>query len=1237
MRYAELIKFDPIETVVQLRSADKTTEAKRLVSNYAISDEMAEKFTDLVIPQLQFDHPADNKGLLVVGNYGTGKSHLMSVISAVAEHAELIDAVTNENVRTAARQIAGKFKVIRIEIGATEMSLRDIIAQETESQLADLNVAYRFPDAGVVTNNKVVFDNLMKAFHAQFPNHGFLIVVDELLDYLRSRKDYDLILDLNFLREIGEVCRDLKLRFIAGVQEAIFDSPRFAFVADSLRRVKDRYEQLQIARTDVKFVVIRRLLRKTADQQTQIRDYLTPFTKFYGHMNERMDEFVNLFPIHPDYIDTFERITFAEKREVLRTLSNAMKAKLNDEVPVEYPGLIAYDSYWATLRENAAFRSVPEIKAVIDCSHVLESRINQAFTRPAYKEMALRLVYGLSVHRLTTGDIHAPLGATPEELRDGLCLYQPEIEDLGGDPADDLLSHVETVLREIHRTASGQFISSNKDNRQFYIDLKKTDDYDALIDKRAETLDKGQLDRYYYAALIQVMECGDTTYVTGYRIWEHELEWSAQRASRSGYLFFGAPNDRSTAAPSRDFYLYFLQPHDPPSFKDEKKADEVYFKLTGQDDAFLAILRRYAAAMDLSSTASGHAKSTYQSKASDHLKQLVGWLREHMMDAFQITYQGKRKSLVSWIEGAPSNDSEHRNVRDMINLVGSRCLGPHFEDQAPEYPKFTVLITKENRRQAAEDALRAIAGQTRTRQAVAVLDALEVLDDERIDPSRSRYGRHILSLFSKKGSGQVVNRSELFQDVVGVEYMAPTTFRLEPEWVVVTLAAMVYSGDLVLSIPGAKFDATGLSDLASRDIDTLVQFKHVEPPKDWNLPGIKALFELSGLPTGYVQAVTQGQNAPVSELQERIQDRVQHLVMADQNLKSGLAFWGKQMLTDDDVLRYREKLSQSKQFLESLQAFNTPGKMKNFRHTAQDVHNKRQGIDVLEEVEALQTLINDLGPVASYLTTAAAVMPAKDEDWVIRMNQARDEVLGDLTDSAKRSKSGFRHETAKRLAGLKDAYTKIYLVLHSRARLGASDDKKKGALTHDTRLETLKALSTVELMPTQQLTELQNRLGSLKSCFSLIDQDLGANPICPHCEFKPGVEPTMAPASGALSAIDDDLDNMLEKWTQTLLTNLKDPTTQENLKLLPKSARVDIDSFLQEQELTSEPDAAFIKALKDVLSGLVRVVVKTDNLGRILSDGGVPSTPEDMKKRLEDYLNQLTRGKEPDKVRIVLE
>jgi hypothetical protein len=206
-----------------------------------------------------------------------------------------------------------------------------------------------------------------------YPDHGLLLVVDELLDYLRTRKDQELILDLNLLREVGESCRDLRFRFMAGVQEAIFDSPRFAFVADSIRRVKDRFEQVLIARKDVKFVVAERLLKKTGEQQAKIREYLTPFAKFYGHMNERMDEFVRLFPVHPDYIDTFERVTAVEKREVLKSLSRACEKPLDQEVPSGWPGLIAYDSYSTNLRENASFPAVPDIKAVIDCSQVLTS------------------------------------------------------------------------------------------------------------------------------------------------------------------------------------------------------------------------------------------------------------------------------------------------------------------------------------------------------------------------------------------------------------------------------------------------------------------------------------------------------------------------------------------------------------------------------------------------------------------------------------------------------------------------------------------------------------------------------------------------------------------------------------------------------------------------------------------------------------------------------------------------
>src|ERR1039457_3454111 len=98
MKYGDLIQFEPFESVVQLRDADEAAAARQLVETYVISAEMAERLFHLVIPQLQFDQPMDNKGLLVVGNYGTGKSHLMSVISAVAENSELAAHLNDKSV-----------------------------------------------------------------------------------------------------------------------------------------------------------------------------------------------------------------------------------------------------------------------------------------------------------------------------------------------------------------------------------------------------------------------------------------------------------------------------------------------------------------------------------------------------------------------------------------------------------------------------------------------------------------------------------------------------------------------------------------------------------------------------------------------------------------------------------------------------------------------------------------------------------------------------------------------------------------------------------------------------------------------------------------------------------------------------------------------------------------------------------------------------------------------------------
>ncbi len=1241
MKYGDLIQFEPLETVLQLRDANDPKAAEEMIKNYVISQEMAERLIDIVFAQLQFSNPRDNKALLIVGNYGTGKSHLMSVVSSIAEHAELVTYIANPKVAQAAASIAGKFKVIRSEFSAaTEMSLRDIVTKLLSEELAKLGVTYVFPPADQVTNHKPCFEDMMTAFHESYPDHGLLFVLDELLDYLESRKDQQVVQDLGFMRELAESCAELRFRCIAGVQEAIFDSHRFQFASDRLRRVKDRFEQVFIARNDIKFVVAERLLKKTAAQQANIRNYLTPFAKFYSKMNEQMDEFVRLFPVHPDYIDTFERVSAVEKRQILKSLSISMNKLLDVEIPSDYPGVIAYDSYWKELSADASYRTLPDIRDVMNVSGVLQDRVTRSFTRPAYKEMALRIVNALSLHRLTVNDIHSPMGATAQELRDTLCLYQSGIEDLGGDPADDLLSQVETVLREIHKTVSGQFISTNPDNHQFYLDLKKTDDFDAIIDQRSESLSSEALNRAYHKALYNILECSDLP-TTNYRnLWGDEIEWRERMSGRLGWLFFGTPRERSTAYPPRDFYLYFIQPFDTPKFKDDKLPDEVQFYLSGLDQTFKSALEKYAAALDLAGTASGHAKATYEAKSNGFQRAMNKWLQENQT-TFEIVYQGKRKPIMDWAKGQTVRDraglagNERINFRDLVNTVAGMCLAPHFENIAPQYPIFSVLVTSKNREQYAKDAIRVIAGGNPTKQATAVMDALGFLDGNRIVPAQSKYAQSIVSKLKQKLHGHVLNRTEILETVHGTDYLEPDGYRLEPEWVAVLLAALVYSGDIVLAIPGNKFDASKLAELATTPVSDIAAFKHIEPPKDWNLPGLQALFELLELAPGLAIEISQNKDGSISSLQDRIGSKVRRLVSSLQSTRDRMPFWGGYVLSEAEAEHYKTQLTTSKIFFESLQAYSTTGKLKNFRYSAEEVREQQTALDQLANIEKLQALVTELSPIATYLSKAEAVLPI-DHEWNDQVKAARADLLQQLGSVQERSKSNFRSQVSQRLTELKNSYIRIYAGLYAKCRLTMAEDKRKALLMRDVRLDQLQAISTIDILPSAHLVEYRNKLASLKTQGNLSEKDLQADPVPNNSDFRPINEDLKVSASTKLSHIEDQLDSMVKNWTDTLLENLDDPTTKDSLGLLSASDRSPIDAFIKSRALPNPVDQDFVKALRQVLQGLVPIEISSDEVQHALFAQGSAATVDQIKQRLDQFITTKCRGQDISKVRIVL-
>jgi hypothetical protein len=1253
MKYSDLIQFEALETIVQLRDADKAASRGKFVSSYVISDDMADKICNVLIPQLQYKNPQDNKGVLVVGNYGTGKSHLMAVISSIAEDESLLNSISNEKVKKSAEQIAGQFKVIRAEIGGTTRNLRDIIISELEMYLEDNGISYKFLPADKLNNHKAAFEEMMVAFAEKFPNKGLLFVLDELLDFLRRRDNQQLVYDLSILREIGEICKDLKFRFISGVQEAIFDSSLFAFMGNDIRRVRERFETVSIIKEDIKYVVSQRLLKKNVHQETQIREHLSAFTKFYSTMNEKLDDFVQLFPIHPDYIDTFEELKAVEKREILKALSREMRKLLDKEVPHDEPGIIAFDSYWINLCDDPSFRTLPNVKAVMDCTQVLQSRVELSLPHKQFKPMALRIIHGLSLHRLTVGDIYSPVGATAEELRDRLCLYDKIISEMGSDePEKELLTNIETVLNEIYCTVSGQFITRNRENNQYYLDLKKSDDYDAKIEERAKSLSPNQIDEYYYRALMEVLECPAETYRNGFKIWPHNIIWYPRNIYRRGYLFLGTPNERSTTVPSLDFYIYFLEPFEQTQYTDEKKNDEVFFSLTNKDERFESILRLYGGAVKQAETASGDAKGAYQSRANGYLKQLAAWLRDNNQTSLSVTYQGQTQTLSEFtnkknlrhITGL--KDNETINFRDLIDTVAEQCLEPYFNDLTPEYPKFSIKITRENLNQAVESALFAIADMKKTIQADAVLDALGLMDGGKITPYKSVYANFILGLKKNKGAGQVINRDEIITAKDGIEYLAESKYRLEPELVMVVVAALVAAGEIVLSVAGIKYDASKLSDLARAGIDNLIKFKHLEQSKEYNLPCMQALFSMFNLSSGKASLIaTQGDQTSVADLQTEVQRTVKRIVETKNEIRDGdltsssIRFWDFNILEMIDLKNEINSLDNAKTFFESLERFDSPGKLKNLCLSVGDIRKHEGVLNTLDILDALLIFSNKNSSLVSWVKEALNVLTPSDA-WAEKAEKTQKELKESFLALYPVTAHGIKtiaSDFVQKIESLKAEYIVKYSSWHSAVRLNTNEEKKKTQALRDVRLIALENLSQINILPKRQIEEYKKSMESLVSCSQLSSTDLKKSPVCPYCHYNPLADGTNGGASKKLEEAENTLENMVADWTETLLKNLNIPWVKENMNLLRPEYKTIMENFVAKGKLPSPINDDFIIALKEALTSLIKVSIKIEDIYKILQQTGGSVTHGELRDIFNAYIDKLIEGKEANKVRIIVD
>ncbi len=1223
MKYSELISFHPIEDVIQLTSANDTGKAKEYVQTFVMTSSMAENLKTLVLDQLRLEGSPDSKGILVVGNYGTGKSHLMSVISAVASDASYLPYLRNQSFAKDAQCIAGQFEVLRFELTGVTMPLREIVLGFIEDDFKERKIRFKAPDFSKVKDNKKLMEDVMAAFGKKYPGKGYLIVVDELLNFLASRTEQQLVMDLEFLRILGEMCSRSRLRCMFGMQEKLFDNPRFGFVADTLAHVRDRITELVIAKEDTAYVVSERILKKTPEQKEKIRAHLEKFSPLYTGMAARMDEFVDMFPIHPAYVDIFNRVYLIENRHILKNISITIREVFDRELPEDEPGIISFDDYWPKIKQTPMLRTNPEVRRVLEASEKLEDIITHAFPKAAYKPLAIKIIYALSVHRLTTNGLDVRFGLTAENLKDDLCLYLPMPEQDG----EFLLGVINATLKEIMSTVSGQFIIFNESNSQYFIDVNKTVDYDERIRQRATLLSDDDLNRTFYQVVYSCLEWDARQYVTNFEIYERDLNWNSRNIFREGYLFMGLPGERSTAQPERDFYMHIMPPYTSEETSVRNLPDEVYFYFRSTPE-FREMLGFYSAANALAQISEGSDRETYLSRASQTRKKLIRFLSENKSTCFEVSCRGVRRPMTEVVRGHVRPETD---FKDTIDLAASICLEDCFLEKYPDFPVMKTRITRKNMAENVRQAFDYFAGR-KSALAASMLQSFDLLDGERIRPEGSRYACWFIDKLRDLPPRGVLNYEDLFEPRF-MDTWVDKHFQIPCFFTPIIFLSLVYGGFATITLQNGEVITASTLDQVPRILSRdLYEFKYLSRPAQTSVAELKRLCELL-LVNPELLDTPGSREEGVQKILEETGKQCRDAVIAGRRLREGFECWGEPLVSPKLHKRMLSACTTIQEEFSNYPArYSTPARLNNFSLSMEQVEALGEAMNLIRLVQEYLSFRNGCSELVSYMARIEYIQVSPDfgeelETVKAAFRRIRDNIASGL--SGERAADSVNALLEK----VRDRYVDFYCREHQKKRLDREGAERRSALMESQTLASLKKLTNIQILSGARLAAIEQELSDLKVCYELNPAELKTSPICPHCRYSPAGR--VKNVEGQLDQLEARMNDLLSEWTTTLLQTISDPIVASQMEYLSPDQRSVMENFAASGTLPEKVDDHFVKSIQALLRGFDPVVIDPEELIARVDEIG-PCEASAFKNRLIAIVDEYTRGKDLSKLRIIV-
>lgn len=1220
MKYRDILQFDPITDVIQLDMLESTDYRRDVVRTFVYP----EYFTSTIIPEIvrnmKFGE-RERKGIQIIGNYGTGKSHLMSLVSLIAENADYLNDVTNPTAKEILEPIAGKFEVHRFEM-QTDKKLWDIITFQIQRFLHAKGVDFRFdPDSLKMYWEQL--DEMMAAFEEKFPSKGLLIIVDELLAYLKGHAATGLLdQDLQVLQALGQQCKKGRFAFMFGVQEMIYQSKEFAFAAEMMLKVKDRYIDLTIRKEDVSFVVQNRLLRKSEQQKSAIRTHLEKFILFFSDMHSNLQNYVELFPVHPSYFDNFEKIRLGRaQREVLKTLTKQFEKIADLDIPTDNPGLITYDQYWEQMMADSGLKSVPDFKTVTDTVQIIYDKIDTNFVGPRKSQIptAKRIVNATAI-KLLHGDLNKKNGARADALVDDLCITHALAED-----KEFLVDSVKTTATLIVKATSGQYFDMNPENEEFHLRTEGGVNFDQLIAQFADTMPDSRKDESFFSFIVEILGITANPYRTGFQIYKHELEWKSHKVTRDGYIFFGNPNEKSTTHPKQNFYMIFM-----PIFQKDKKVmnndvDEVYFVMDSLSDEFKELVVKYGAAFSLWNSADTAQKIHFKGKMEDLFVKARRAFDACFIPYTKVVYAGGPARTLNTFQLPPAGASKI----EIFDCVASEIFEDQFVASTPDYPSFTFAsqtISHENIDRYLKSAFaKIIAPTVSNRDGEAVLTGLGCYKAGELVIDNSIYAQGILKLMNEREQNMVVNKDEILELLPRSENVwFSKDYHLDAAFEFVALAVLAAIGECEITLnSGETLNASNLEKLRTLQSDDYFTFSNIKRPKALNIPVLR---ELTKCFCGRDLSNQLDQQATYTLLSSEARKLAADCATFDaRELKDGLAIADVEIIDKVKASALRSDVVALKGFCDKVSTYTSQAKIKNFPYTMDVVRKMIETKKEMELTKAIIATVKELNSKIQYLIQAKQYVPvgtqlANAVDAVINKVAT---VLSDMNDA---QVSAYSDE----LDSVRQNYVNWYLGEYYKCCLSEIDESRRIEIMNSGEYRACSELYRCTLINTAAWSQWKMGFNQLRTANPSVKSTLQSTP---YAQFNPLTSGSQN--SRTIGEYKEDLEVIYNTWIEGLKAFVLSADSQEALMLMDDKSQNFLMSFAQGLNPINDQNAAkcLLELLDNLSGGYEKVEVSQEELAMCLSH---PMTIQEAVGALELCINRKCSGKDRNKVRIVL-